>query len=53
MALKLKRILFNILEPEKYKELFLGIDKDFDRVDFLSPMLLFQDVLLWEGTPSL
>lgn len=25
---------FNILEPEKYKELFLEIDKDFDRVDF-------------------
>jgi len=25
---------FNVLEPEKYKELFLKIDKDFDRVDF-------------------
>lgn len=25
---------FNILEPEKYKELFLEIDKDFDRIDF-------------------
>jgi 7-alpha-hydroxysteroid dehydrogenase len=25
---------FNILEPEKYKELFLQIDKDFDKIDF-------------------
>jgi 7-alpha-hydroxysteroid dehydrogenase len=25
---------FNVLEPETYKELFLKIDEDFDRVDF-------------------
>ncbi len=31
---KCKAYPFNILEPEKYKELFLEIDKDFDRVDF-------------------
>lgn len=32
--IKIKSYPFNILEPEKYKELFLEIDKDFDRVDF-------------------
>ena len=31
---KCKAYPFNILEPEKYKELFEEIDKDFDRVDF-------------------
>lgn len=33
-GIKIKSYSFNILEPEKYKELFLEIDKDFDRVDF-------------------
>ncbi len=33
-GIKAKAYPFNILEPEKYKELFLEIDKDFDRVDF-------------------
>lgn len=33
-GIKAKAYAFNILEPEKYKELFLEIDKDFDRVDF-------------------
>ncbi|RUM65797.1 MAG: enoyl-ACP reductase [Sulfurospirillum sp.] len=32
--IKVKYYPFNVLEPEKYKELFLEIDKDFDRVDF-------------------
>ena len=31
---KCKAYPFNILEPEKYSELFEEIDKDFDRVDF-------------------
>lgn len=33
-AIKIKSYHFDILEPEKYKELFLQIDEDFDRVDF-------------------
>ncbi len=33
-GVKCKSYAFNILEPEKYKELFEEIDKDFDRVDF-------------------
>ncbi len=33
-GIKAKAYPFKILEPEKYKELFLEIDKDFDRVDF-------------------
>ena len=33
-GIKAKAYPFNILEPEKYKELFLEIDKDFDRVAF-------------------
>jgi 7-alpha-hydroxysteroid dehydrogenase len=33
-GIKARAYSFNILEPEKYKELFLEIDKDFDRVDF-------------------
>ena len=33
-GIKAKAYPFNILEPEKYKDLFLEIDKDFDRVDF-------------------
>lgn len=33
-GIKARAYAFNILEPEKYKELFLEIDKDFDRVDF-------------------
>lgn len=32
--IKIKSYPLNILEPETYKELFLEIDKDFDRVDF-------------------
>lgn len=32
--IKAKSYPLNILEPETYKELFLEIDKDFDRVDF-------------------
>ncbi len=31
---KCKCYAFNVLEPEKYKELFLEIDKDFDRINF-------------------
>ena len=33
-GVKCKAYPFNILEPEKYSELFEEIDKDFDRVDF-------------------
>ncbi|MDR2081396.1 MAG: enoyl-ACP reductase [Campylobacteraceae bacterium] len=33
-GIKAKAYPFNILEPEKYKELFLEIDKDFDKIDF-------------------
>ncbi|CZE48019.1 enoyl-ACP reductase [Campylobacter geochelonis] len=33
-GIKAKAYPFNILQPETYKELFLEIDKDFDRVDF-------------------
>jgi 7-alpha-hydroxysteroid dehydrogenase len=33
-GVKCKCYPLNILEPETYKELFLEIDKDFDRVDF-------------------
>ncbi|MDR1977086.1 MAG: enoyl-ACP reductase [Campylobacteraceae bacterium] len=33
-AIKARAYPFNILEPEKYKELFLEIDKDFDKIDF-------------------
>ncbi len=33
-GIKARAYAFNILEPEKYKELFLEIDQDFDRVDF-------------------
>lgn len=33
-GIKAKSYPLNILEPETYKELFLEIDKDFDRVDF-------------------
>lgn len=33
-GIKAKAYPLNILEPETYKELFLEIDKDFDRVDF-------------------
>lgn len=33
-CIKAKAYAFNILEPEKYKDLFLQIDEDFDRVDF-------------------
>jgi len=33
-GIKARAYAFNILEPEKYKELFLEIDKEFDRVDF-------------------
>ncbi|AXH15425.1 enoyl-ACP reductase [Malaciobacter mytili] len=33
-GVKCRCYAFNILEPEKYKELFEEIDKDFDRVDF-------------------
>ncbi|MDR1007031.1 MAG: enoyl-ACP reductase [Campylobacteraceae bacterium] len=32
--IKARAYPFNILEPEKYKELFLQIDKDFDKIDF-------------------
>jgi len=32
--IKAKGYFLNILEPEQYKDLFLEIDKDFDRVDF-------------------
>lgn len=32
--IKARAYELNILEPESYKELFLEIDKDFDRVDF-------------------
>ncbi|MDD3344083.1 MAG: enoyl-ACP reductase [Sulfurospirillaceae bacterium] len=33
-GIKARAYPLNILEPETYKELFLEIDKDFDRVDF-------------------
>ncbi|MSN96790.1 enoyl-ACP reductase [Campylobacter sp. FMV-PI01] len=33
-GIKIKSYPLNILEPQTYKELFLEIDKDFDRVDF-------------------
>lgn len=33
-GIKAKAYPLNILEPDTYKELFLEIDKDFDRVDF-------------------
>lgn len=33
-GVKARYYAFNVLEPETYKELFLEIDKDFDRVDF-------------------
>ncbi len=33
-GIKAKAYPLNILEPETYKELFLEIDKDFDRIDF-------------------
>ncbi|WP_333804093.1 enoyl-ACP reductase [Sulfurospirillum sp.] len=33
-GIKAKAYALNILEPETYKDLFLEIDKDFDRVDF-------------------
>ncbi|MDR2635208.1 MAG: enoyl-ACP reductase [Campylobacteraceae bacterium] len=33
-GIKAKAYPFNILEPEKYKDLFLEIDKDFDKIDF-------------------
>lgn len=33
-GIKAKSYPLNILEPETYKELFLEIDKDFDRIDF-------------------
>ena len=33
-GIKARAYALNILEPETYKELFLEIDKDFDRVDF-------------------
>ena len=33
-VIKAKAYPLNILEPETYKDLFLEIDKDFDRVDF-------------------
>jgi len=33
-GIKARAYPFNILEPEKYKELFLEIDKEFDRIDF-------------------
>ncbi|MDR2341747.1 MAG: enoyl-ACP reductase [Campylobacteraceae bacterium] len=32
--IKARAYPFNILEPEKYKDLFLEIDKDFDKIDF-------------------
>jgi 7-alpha-hydroxysteroid dehydrogenase len=32
--IKARAYPFNILEPEKYKELFLEVDKDFDKIDF-------------------
>lgn len=33
-GVKIKTYPLNVLEPETYKELFLAIDKDFERVDF-------------------
>ena len=33
-GVKIKTYPLNVLEPETYKELFLEIDKDFERVDF-------------------
>ena len=33
-GVKVKYYPLDVLEPEQYKELFLEIDKDFDRVDF-------------------
>ncbi|WP_263832813.1 enoyl-ACP reductase [Sulfurospirillum oryzae] len=33
-GIKAKAYPLNILEPETYKDLFLEIDKDFDRIDF-------------------
>ncbi|WP_096021762.1 enoyl-ACP reductase [Campylobacter lanienae] len=33
-GIKARAYPLNILEPETYKELFLEIDKDFDRIDF-------------------
>jgi 7-alpha-hydroxysteroid dehydrogenase len=33
-GIKARAYNLNILEPETYKELFLQIDKDFDRIDF-------------------
>ncbi len=32
--IKARAYALNILEPETYKELFLKIDEDFDRIDF-------------------
>ena len=33
-GIKARAYILNILEPETYKDLFIEIDKDFDRVDF-------------------
>ncbi|MDR1614017.1 MAG: enoyl-ACP reductase [Campylobacteraceae bacterium] len=33
-GIKAKAYPFNILEPDKYKELFLQIDEDFEKIDF-------------------
>lgn len=33
-GVKIKTYPLNVLEPETYKELFLTIDEDFERVDF-------------------
>ena len=35
-GIKARAYALNILEPETYKDLFLEIDEDFDRIDFSS-----------------
>ncbi len=41
-GIKARCYAFNILEPETYKELFLKIDEDFDRVDyFISNAMIY------------
>lgn len=40
-GIKAKAYPLDVLEPETYKDLFVKIDEDFERVDFLSAMQLF------------
>ena len=52
-GIKARAYSLNILEPETYKDLYLEIDKDFDRVDFFISNAIISGRLLLGVIPNL